>query len=46
MSTATPTQPVVSPPPTSAPLTPHRITVDEVDRIIASGSLNEPKKSS
>jgi len=27
-----------------APLTPRRITVDEYERIIASGSLNEPKK--
>jgi Uma2 family endonuclease len=44
MSTAIPTQPLVSPPPTLAPLTPRRITVDEYDRIIASGSLNEPKK--
>jgi len=44
MSTVTPTQPLVSPPPTLAPLTPHRITVDEYERIIASRSLNEPKK--
>ena len=44
MSTVTPTQPLVSPPPTLAPLTPRRITVDEYERIIASGSLNEPKK--
>ena len=35
---------MVSPPPTLAPLTPRRITVDEYERIIASGSLNEPKK--
>ena len=44
MSTAIPTQPLVSPPPTLAPLTPRRITVDEFERIIASGSMNEPKK--
>jgi Uma2 family endonuclease len=44
MSTAIPTHPLVSPPPTLAPLTPRRITVDEFERIIASGSLNEPKK--
>ena len=44
MSTITPTQPMVSPPPNLLPLTPRRITVDEYDRIIASGSLNEPKK--
>jgi Uma2 family endonuclease len=44
MSTAIPTQPLVSPPPTLAPLTPRRITVDEFERIIASGSLNDPKK--
>jgi Uma2 family endonuclease len=35
---------MVSPPPTLAPLTPRRITVDEYDRIIASGSLNDPKR--
>jgi hypothetical protein len=34
MSTVTPTQPLVSP-----PLRPRRITVDEYERIIASGSL-------
>ncbi len=44
MSTVTPVQPMVSPPPTQAPLTPRRITVDEYERIIASGSLNEPNK--
>ncbi len=44
MSTVTPTQPLVSLPATLAPLTPRRITVDEFERIIASGSLNEPKK--
>ena len=43
MSTVTPTQPLVSPPP-PFPFTPRRITVDEYDRIIASGSLNDPKK--
>jgi Uma2 family endonuclease len=35
---------MVSSPPTLAPLTPRRITVDEYDRIVASGSLNDPKK--
>ena len=44
MSTVTPTQPLVAPPPALAPLTPRRFTVEEYDRIIASGSLNEPKK--
>jgi Uma2 family endonuclease len=44
MSAITPTQPLVSPPPTLAPFTPRRITVDEYERIIASGSLNEPKR--
>jgi Uma2 family endonuclease len=44
MSTFTPTQPMVSSPPSLAALTPRRITVDEYERIIASGSLNEPKK--
>jgi Uma2 family endonuclease len=39
MSTITPAQPTLSPPPTVAPLTPRRITVDEFDRIIESGSL-------
>ena len=43
MSTITPAPPVVSPRP-AFPLTPRRITVDEYERIIASGSLNEPKK--
>jgi hypothetical protein len=43
MSTVTPTQPLVSPPATLL-FTPRRITVDEYERIIASGSLNEPKK--
>ena len=44
MSTVTPIQPMVAPPPPLAPLTPRRITVDEYERMIASGSLNEPKK--
>ena len=39
MSIVTTTQP---PPP--SPFTPRRITVDEYERIIASGSLNDPKK--
>jgi Uma2 family endonuclease len=43
MSIVTPTQPLVSPPP-NFPFTPRRITVDEYERIIASGSLNEPKR--
>jgi Uma2 family endonuclease len=44
MSTATPTQPTVSPPspPASPPL--HRITVDEYERIIAAGALEEPSR--
>jgi hypothetical protein len=44
MSIITPAQTMVAPPPTLAPLTPLRITVDEYERIIASGSLNEPSK--
>jgi Uma2 family endonuclease len=44
MSIITPAQTMVAPPPTLAPLTPLRITVDEYERIIASGSLNEPRK--
>ncbi len=44
MSTVTPTQPMVSLPPTLALLTPRRITVDEYDRMAASGVFNEPKK--
>ena len=44
MSTSTPTQHLVSSSPSQSPLTPRRITVDEFDRIVASGSLNEPKK--
>jgi Uma2 family endonuclease len=44
MSTVTPAPPMVSPPPALAPLSPRRITVDEYERIIASGSLNDPKK--
>ena len=44
MSIVTPIQPIVSPPPGLAPLAPRRFTVDEFERIIASGSLNEPKK--
>jgi Uma2 family endonuclease len=44
MSSVIPTQPMLSPPPTLALLTPLRITVDEYDRIIASGSLNDPKR--
>ncbi len=44
MPPATPTQPLASPPPTRASLTPRRITVEEYERIIASGSLDEPKK--
>ena len=44
MSIITPAQTMVAPPPTLALLTPLRITVDEYERIIASGSLNEPGK--
>jgi hypothetical protein len=44
MSSVTPTQPTLSSPPTLAFFTPLRVTVDEYERIIASGSLNEPKK--
>ena len=44
MSSVIPTQPMVSPPPTLAPLTSLRLTVDEYDRIITSGSLNDPKR--
>ena len=44
MSALTPTQPLVSPPSTLASFTLCRITVDEMERMIASGSLNEPKK--
>ncbi len=35
---------MISTPPTSAPFTPRRITVDEYERIEASGALNDPKK--
>jgi Uma2 family endonuclease len=44
MSPVTPTQPMVSSPASLAPLIPHRITVDEYERIISSGLLNEPGK--
>jgi Uma2 family endonuclease len=44
MSTITPIQPMVSPPPALAPITPRRITVDEYERMAASGVFNEPKK--
>jgi Uma2 family endonuclease len=44
MSAITPTPPLVSLPPSLGPLQPRRITVDEYERIIASGVLNEPKK--
>jgi Uma2 family endonuclease len=44
MSTITPIQPMVSPPPPLAPITPRRITVDEYERMTASGVFNEPKK--
>ncbi len=39
MSTLTPTQPLVSAPPTLAPLRPRRITVYEFEKIIASVGL-------
>jgi Uma2 family endonuclease len=44
MSTLTPAQSMVSPLSTLAPLTPRRITVDEFDRIIESGSLHDSEK--
>ncbi len=44
MSTVTQTQPIVSPPPTFALLTPRQITVDEYERMAAAGVFNEPKK--
>jgi Uma2 family endonuclease len=44
MSTATPTQPTVSPPPPLASPPLHRITVDEYERIIAAGALEEPSR--
>jgi Uma2 family endonuclease len=44
MSAITPTPPLVSLPPSLGPWAPRRFTVDEYERIIASGSLNEPKK--
>lgn len=44
MSTVTPSPPVVSTPPILTSFVPRRITVDEYERIIQSGSLNEPKK--
>jgi Uma2 family endonuclease len=44
MSTATPPQPTVSfPPPLAAP-TLHRITVDEYERILAAGALDDPSR--
>jgi Uma2 family endonuclease len=44
MSTATPTQPAVSPPPPPASPPLHRITVDEYERIIEAGALEEPSR--
>jgi hypothetical protein len=44
VSSVTPAQPIFSSPVTSTLFTPLRITVDEFERIIASGSLNDPKK--
>jgi Uma2 family endonuclease len=44
MSTVSPPQSLVSTPPTLAPFTPRRITVDEYERIGESGALNDPKK--
>jgi Uma2 family endonuclease len=44
MSTATPTQPTVSSPPPLAALALHRITVDEYERIIRSGALEDPNR--
>jgi Uma2 family endonuclease len=42
MSTMAPTQPAVSSPSPLASLALHRITVDEYDRIIAAGALEDP----
>ena len=44
MAIVTPTQSMVSLPSTLAPLTPRRITVDEYERMAASGVFNEHKK--
>ncbi|HZW29180.1 MAG TPA: Uma2 family endonuclease [Isosphaeraceae bacterium] len=44
MSTMAPTQPAVSSPSPLASLTLHRITVDEYDRIIAAGALEDPSR--
>jgi Uma2 family endonuclease len=44
MPTATPTQPTVSPPPPLASPPLHRITVDEYERIIAAGALEDPSR--
>jgi Uma2 family endonuclease len=44
MSTIAPTQPTVSSPPPSGPPPLHRITVDEYERIIAAGALEDPSR--
>ena len=44
MSSVSPPRSLVSTPLTLAPYTPRRITVDEYERIEASGALNDPKK--
>ena len=44
MLTLTPPQAIVAAPALMVPLTQRRITVDEYDRIVAAGALDDPKK--
>ena len=44
MATIAPTRPKISSPPPSGMLPLHRITVDEYERIIASGALEDPSR--
>src|SRR5947208_2204015 len=44
MSTITPPQPAIFPPPALAPPPLHRITIDEYERIIRAGALNDPDR--
>src|SRR3954454_17535429 len=44
MSTATPAQPTISSPPPLASPALHQITVDEYERIIAAGALDDPSR--